>query len=283
MKILMVINPISGDEDKDHLIDLVKSKTDKEIDIFKTSGEEDCKKISQQLEQNDYERILVAGGDGTIKLVAESMDSHQIPIGIIPLGSANGLATDLNIPLEEEAYINIALGENKRTIDAININDELCLHISDLGLNAELIKEYQNGKVRGKLGYALKTIPTLFKNQGAFNFTIITDEKEIHRYGIMLAIANSRKFGTGAIVNKNGKIDDGIFELLIFKSLDVIEILKTLDEEAEISPEFLEIIPSKKVKIKTVKKIDFQIDGEYLESTNEINAEILPNRLTVFC
>lgn len=283
MKFLFIINPISGNEDKSHLLKQVKAKLREkdEIEIFKTSGKNDLKKLKTKLSETKFDRVLVAGGDGTIKLAAEAMGEDSLPMGILPAGSANGLANDLNLPLEAKNFIPIALYGKTRKIDAIHINDQLGLHISDFGLNAELIKEYESSSLRGKLGYALNSISTLFQSKGPYDFKIETKEETFHKKGIMLALANSKKFGTGSVVNPKGKIDDGIFEILLFKKLDLIEILKTLNEGSELSSDFIECFPVKEVTITTKKPVDFQIDGEYCNSLQEVKAQILPKKLEV--
>ncbi len=283
MKFLFIINPISGNEDKSHLLKQVKNNLHKgdEIEVFKTSGENDIQKLRDELSQTDFDRVLVAGGDGTIKLAAEAMGKDSLPIGILPAGSANGLANDLNLPLEPKNFVPIALYGDTRKIDAININDQLGLHISDFGLNAELIKEYESSSLRGKLGYAINSISTLFQSKGPYEFEIKTEKETFHKKGIMLALANSKKFGTGAVVNPKGKIDDGIFEILLFKKLDLIEILKTLNEGNELSTDFVECFPVKEVIITTKKPVNFQIDGEYCNSLQEVKAKILPKKLEV--
>lgn len=283
MQFLFIINPISGNEDKSHLLRMVKAelKTDDKLTIFKTTGENDTEKIQQQLKKENFDRVLVAGGDGTVKLAAEAMGDHALPIGILPAGSANGLASDLDLPEQPKKFIPIALYGKTRKIDAININDELGLHISDFGLNAELIKEYESSSLRGKLGYAINSITTLFQSKGPYEFEISTEKESFTKKGIMLALANSKKFGTGAVVNPKGKIDDGIFEVLLFKKLDLFEILKTLNEGKELSSDFVESFPVKEVKIKTQQKVDFQIDGEYCKAISEVNAKILPNKLEI--
>lgn len=283
MQFLFIINPISGNEDKSHLLRMVKAelKTDDKLTIFKTTGENDTEKIQQQLKKENFDRVLVAGGDGTVKLAAEAMGDHALPIGILPAGSANGLASDLDLPEQPKKFIPIALYGKTRKIDAININDELGLHISDFGLNAELIKEYESSSLRGKLGYAINSITTLFQSKGPYEFEISTEKETFTKKGIMLALANSKKFGTGAVVNPKGKIDDGIFEVLLFKKLDLFEILKTLNEGKELSSDFVESFPVKEVKIKTQQKVDFQIDGEYCKAISEVNAKILPNKLEI--
>ena len=167
MQFLFIINPISGNEDKSHLLRMVKAelKSDDKLTVFKTTGENDTEKIQQQLKKENFDRVLVAGGDGTVKLAAEAMGDHALPIGILPAGSANGLASDLDLPEQPKKFIPIALYGKTRKIDAININDELGLHISDFGLNAELIKEYESSSLRGKLGYAINSITTLFQSK----------------------------------------------------------------------------------------------------------------------
>ncbi|TQD39449.1 diacylglycerol/lipid kinase family protein [Haloflavibacter putidus] len=287
MEILMVINPVSGNQDKAFLVRKLRHFLEPKdtLELYKTNGQNDKEQIANLLQKNNFDRILVAGGDGSIKMLAECLQNPETPatpIAILPAGSANGLASDLNLPQTPETFLKVALGNKTRTIDAININNELGLHISDFGLNAELIKEFTNSSIRGKLGYALNSIPTLIQNEGPYPFTIKTKEKKFTRQAIMIALANSKKFGTGAIVNPDGKIDDGIFELLIFKKLDVLEILKTLNEEAEMSKDFVEIIPLKEVKISTPKPVSFQIDGEYCEDLTNVSAKIVPKILEVY-
>ncbi|SHI55416.1 lipid kinase, YegS/Rv2252/BmrU family [Mesonia phycicola] len=283
MNFLFIINPISGNEDKTHLLKMVKNKLNREhqLSIYKTTGKDDLHKIKDKLLNQKFDRVLVAGGDGTIKMIAEAMGENQLPIGIIPAGSANGLASDLDIPDNAKDFVPIAMFGETKKIDAIQINDQLGLHISDFGLNAELIKEFESSFLRGKLGYAINSITTLFQSKGPYEFEIITPTETLHKKGIMLALANSKKFGTGAVINPNGKIDDGIFEILIFKKLDVLEILKTLDIDKQLSSDFVECIPVKKVTIKTKIPVDFQIDGEYCKSLKEVNAHILPKKLKI--
>lgn len=283
MKILLVVNPISGDKDKTELIDLVKNNIDQDCSLieYRTSGENDVEEIREIIQRERLDRILIAGGDGTVKVVAEAMDDLQICIGILPAGSANGLANDLNLPLEPEEFVKTALGDQTKLIDIICINNQFGLHISDFGLNAHLIKEYEGSRIRGIFGYAINSIPTLIQNEGPYDFTIQTEKETYSRTAIMLAIANSKKFGTGAIVNPDGEIDDGIFEILVFKKFDLLEILKTLNKETEISTDFIEVISAKKVKITTKKPVPFQIDGEYCDELTKVEAYILPRRLKI--
>lgn len=282
--VLFVVNPISGAIEKKDLIEQVRKKIKKieaTLFIYLTTGTDDCASIEKRIMDLKPCRILVAGGDGTIKAVAEALKGRDIPLGIIPAGSANGLAVNLNLPTEVDGQLDIAFGDSFRNIDIIHIGKELCLHMSDFGLNAELIKKYENSNVRGKFGYLLQSIPTLVQSNYPFQFKIETNNTTFNTQGILLAIANAKSYGTGATVNPQGKIDDGFFEILIFKNFDFIEILKTLRNEVVLDPEFVEVISTQKARISCESPVAFQIDGEYLGEKNEIEVSITPRYLVL--
>lgn len=280
--ILLVVNPISGNLNKEMIVKkITTSLKETKVRIYNTCGKKDKKKIAHIFQESCPNRVLIVGGDGTIKVVAEAMGDNKVILGIIPAGSANGLANDLELPMELEEAITVALGENSRELDVICLNDQLSLHISDLGLNAELIKNYELSSFRGKFGYAINSISALYNSNMPYTFVIDANGKSTKHQAIMVAIANSRKFGTGALINPRGKIDDGKFEILVFKKFDVLEILKTLQGELEMSPDFVEIIVATKATITTSVPIDFQIDGEYCDALKKVKAEIIPKKLRV--
>lgn len=275
--VLLVVNPISGDLDKSNLLDQVKKEIiniKASLVVFSTKGENDAAELTNSIIKHNPCRIICAGGDGTIKLVAEALESRKIPVGIIPAGSANGLASNLELPVNLNEQIITALGDDINAIDIILIDDEVCLHMSDFGLNAELIRNYEKSAVRGKIGYLLQSIPTLVESEYPFQFVIEANNKIIETEGILVAIANARSYGTGATVNPKGKIDDGKFEILIFKNFDVIEILKTLRNEVELDPEFMETLQTTEARISCVKPVAFQIDGEFLGERQDVHVKI---------
>jgi len=280
----MVVNPISGGKDKSDIIEEVEkqvSERNLELEIYYTSGKGDKEALFSIIEDYDPQRILSVGGDGTIKLIAELLTDDSIPIGIFPAGSANGLAENLNLDGNNAELTRIALGNKFRLIDAILINDELCLHISDIGLNAALIKNYQEGNIRGKLGYLIQSIPTLIKSDFPFQFKIEVDGKEISRKAVLIAVANAKKYGTGSKINPNGRYDDGKFEILIFKEFNIPQILQTFREHVNLDEDFLEIISAVEAKIFSQKNIPFQIDGEYRGDIKEVTARISPVKIKI--
>ena len=282
--VLLVVNPISGALDKTDLIQQIElevKKIDARLNIFQTTGEVDLRNLEKRIQEFQPCRILIAGGDGTIKLTAEAIKEERIPVGIIPAGSANGLAANLDLPVTLEKQIHIALGDTFQKIDIIEVNGEFCLHIADFGVNAELIGKYAESNIRGKLGYILHSIPTLIDSEYPFKFKIEANNQTFNKEGILLAIANANSYGTGAKVNPHGKIDDGYFEILIFKHFDIIKILKTLRNEVDYDPEFMETLSTKEAIISCASPVAFQIDGEYLGRKKSIHAKILPTQLTI--
>ena len=283
-EVLLIVNPISGDLEKEETILEIKKHLQKKSVNFRqinTSGKDDKEQIQNILDQHQIERVIAVGGDGTINMVAEAIKSYQIPLGIIPAGSANGLARNLNLPLALKDQIQVALNEQFINLDLLCLNGNICLHMADLGINAELVKNYEGSILRGKIGYLLQCLPTLIESEFPFKFEIETGDQKLLKQGILLGFANAKMYGTGANVNPEGKPDDGIFELLIFKNFDITEILKTLRDEVDVNTDFVEIIPAKEASIKCKNPVAFQIDGEYIGQETEISIEILPEKLKI--
>lgn len=283
-EVLLVVNPISGQTDKKKIISIVQQELDEKnlnFHLYATTGENDKENIQSVINENNIERLIVAGGDGTINLVAEVIKKTKVTMGIITAGSANGLAENLNLPQILEEQLEIALGSNFIDLDILCLNGTVCLHIADLGINAELIQNYENSSIRGKVGYFLNSIPTLIHSEYPFDFNIKTNKTTRDATAVLLGIANANKYGTGANVNPPGKPNDGVFEILVFKKLNLLEILKTLRNEMDLDSDFVEIIPATSAKISCKKPVSFQIDGEYIGKETEIEIKILPEKLRI--
>ena len=283
--VLIVINPKAGSlnkEEKEKVVQkLYNMITDKgwTHELYKTTGENDGDAILKLTQKTSFDRVVIIGGDGTINLVAHGLREHPVLLGVIPSGSANGLAFNLNLPDKLEEQIEVALGDKFIEIDHLKINENSCLHIADLGLNAELIHNFQDSGIRGKFGYLLQSIPTLIHTEGPFAFEIEIDGKLMERSGILLAIANAKHYGTGATINPNGRMDDGKFEVLVFKELNTLEIIKTIYDKVDLSTDFAECFSTDKVVITTKNPVPFQMDGEPMGKTNKVEASIYPKRL----
>lgn len=283
-EVLLVVNPISGGISKEEIMDKVEKKLEEHsanFHLYKTTGKEDKKEIRDLIEEKEIDHVLIAGGDGTINLVAEAVKDLDLSIGILPAGSANGLAVNLGLPRQVDRQLEIALGDHFINLDVLCVNNVICLHMSDLGLNAELIRNYEDSPIRGKFGYLIQSVPTLIQSEFPFHFTIETDEFSREEKAVLLGIANAKKYGTGANVNPKGEPDDGVFEILIFKRLNFMEILKMLRNEVDLDPSVVEIIPTKSARIHCRKPESFQADGEYMGKVTDIEIKILPEKLRI--
>jgi YegS/Rv2252/BmrU family lipid kinase len=282
--IIMVVNPISGDVDKTQFVEAASFFTETEnleLILYETTGKADIANIRELYKQYTPERILIAGGDGTIKIVAEAVQHHDVILGILPAGSANGLSVDLNLPATLEENLKIAFYGNYIEMDMISINGKKSLHLSDIGLNADLVKNYENSETRGMWGYAIQAYTTLKDLQDPFEATITANNQTINCVARMIVIANSQKYGTGVIINPDGVMNDGKFELVILKNLDLIVFGKIITGNMPIESDDIEIISTDRASIKTNIPVNFQIDGEYCGAENNLEISILHKQLKV--
>lgn len=282
--IIMVVNPISGDVDKAQFVETASffaKKENLELILYETSGENDLANIRELYKEYLPERILVAGGDGTIKMVAEAIEKQDVIIGILPAGSANGLSVDLNLPLTLEENLEIAFYGNYIEMDMISINGKKSLHLSDIGLNADLVKNYENSETRGMWGYAIQAYTTLIDMQDPFEATITANNQTVTHMARMIVIANSQKYGTGVIINPDGAMNDGKFELVILKNLDLFVFGQIITGFMPIESDDIEIISTDKATIKTNIPVNFQIDGEYCGAESNLEISILYKQLKV--
>ncbi len=282
--VLLIVNPISGGLEKSDIIQETAEfveKIGRKLVIYETSGKKDIPNIQELFTKFNPERVIIAGGDGTIKVVAEALENEDIIFGILPAGSANGLATDLNLLKTIHECLQIAFKDYFIAIDMIEINGANSLHLSDLGLNAELIKNYENSAVRGKIGYALQAVTTLIEREDPFTAVIHVNGTTIECVAQMIVIANSKKYGTGVVINPSGLMDDGKFELIILKNLDLVVLGKIISGNMPIDVNDIQIISSNKANITVSRPVNFQIDGEYRGLQTELNITISPKKIKI--
>ncbi len=282
--VLLVVNPISGGKDKAAIIKAAQSRAEElgyDWTEYETDGKNDIDEIKSLYKKLKPNRVLVAGGDGTIKMTAEALQENDVVIGILPAGSANGLAVDLGFPTGIEDYLDIAFGDHFLEIDMILINGHRSLHLSDVGLNAELIKNYEKSTIRGKLGYALQTVNTLTDEPVVFKACVEVNGQKTEVETKLVVIANSQKYGTGVTVNPVGSMDDGKFEIVLFRNLDLITVGKIIAGNMPLDTGEVEIITASQAIVTTDIPVHFQVDGEYCGEISRLDIEILPRQLKV--
>ncbi len=284
LKILFVLNPVSGGKNKIDWEPLIKkyfTGLSHTIEFFVLSGKDDSGSLQYWFEKFQPERVVAVGGDGTISLVAKQLLGKEMALGILPAGSANGMAKELEIPEKPEEALNIIINGIIRCCDVIKINDkDLCFHLSDLGLNARLIKYFDESPLRGMWGYARMVFKVLWYKK-LLTAHIEADDVDINIRAFMIVIANASKYGTGATINPKGNVTDGRFEIVIVRKLAISELFKMFWSYKNFNPKKVEIFQTKKATITTKKDTHFQVDGEFKGKINKVKAEIITSQLNM--
>lgn len=283
-KVLFVINPGAGAKtgtDWEEIIRAYFADLPHIVYYFVMDDKHDADVLKQFIANIQPDRVVAVGGDGTVTMVSKLVMRTSIAMGILPAGSANGMARELNIPTSPAAALDIIINGSIRRCDLIEINNhDICLHLSDIGLNAQLIKYFDETPWRGKLGYARVAFKTLWRKQHV-QVVITTESREERENVFMVVLANASKYGTGAVINPEGSISDGYFEVVIVKKLAMSELFKMMFRPGRFDPAKIQCFRAKAVSITTKKKVHFQIDGEYKGKVASIQAKILPGQISL--
>lgn len=283
-KLLFVINPVSGGNKKTLWETGIReyfSNKQYHIKIINLVGKNDASLVREYIAVFKPDKVIAVGGDGTIKLVAEQLIDKGIPLGILPAGSANGLANELLIPAAVHEALDVVTTGVLKKIDLIRINDkEISIHLSDMGLNAQVIKYYTMDKGRGKWGYAKAIFRVLLQRQLIRTEMLINGEKHFH-HAFMVVLANARSYGIGALINPNGDLGDGKFEVVVVKELSVWELLKMLLTHKPFNPKKIEVFQTDQIQIAIRKRAYFQVDGEFRGKVTSVKARIMPGVLDI--
>lgn len=282
MKLLFIINPGSGSHDINlkEVISTYFTGKEIEVDLFELPDDCSLDKIKTKINQSKADRVIAVGGDGTLKLVAECMLKTDTPIGIIPAGSANGMAKELGIPTEIEEALKVVETGKLQKIHVVQLNDEICIHLSDLGFNAYLVKKFDTLPERGMWGYAKATWHALW-NHKRMEVELNINGEIIRSKAAMVAIANATMYGSGLKINPDGKLDDELFEIILVKDYSYLEILKIWITRLPFNPKKIEVFQVSEAKISSKHQAHFQVDGEYIGKINAVEAKILPAAITV--
>ncbi|MFW6369654.1 MAG: diacylglycerol/lipid kinase family protein [Bacteroidota bacterium] len=288
MHTLFVINPFSGGRDKTDIekqITTFVGNSRTEIAFYYTTGKNDAKNIKNIIDSDSPERIIAVGGDGTVNLVARLVLNTTMVMGIIPMGSANGLARELNLPTGITDALEVLQLNKIKKIDAIRLNNQhLSVHLCDIGFNARVIERFEKDNIRGMLGYAKHYLNEIGQYH-SFKVSVQPQGKKRRKYkASMLVLANATKYGTGVQINPKGKIDDGKLEIILIRPYTfkhLIHLAWSLITGTLHKLQYVKIFKGKKFTIINHEKQPFQIDGELVEPERKITVEIIPQKLQI--
>ena len=283
MKLLFVVNPISGGVNKEPFLkdaEAICEKYGVEYEIFKTTGKNDEKNLKLILDKFDPDKVASVGGDGTTLFTSIVLRNSKYSLGIIPLGSANGMATELFVnPAPVDALKDIIMSQVVAGLDMVVVNGKhYSIHIGDVGINAQIVDSYEKDKNRGMATYAKYFIEEL-KRISPFDISIKANGKEIKSKGVMVGICNSKKYGTGIPLNLNGNPMDGKFEIVIVENISANSLLKAglskFDDSFYDSQNGM-VISTTEAEINFEQPRLLQLDGEVIGKFSELKVKILP-------
>lgn len=160
--------------------------------------------------------VLAWGGDGTINEVASALAFDDVPMGIVPAGSGNGLARELGISLRPERAIADALQAVPRPMDLGEIDGKLFANIAGIGFDAHIAERFASATRRGFVGYAGITARALTGYVPMTYGITVAGSRTEHR-AILVTIANSAQFGNNARIAPGARVDDGELDLVVME------------------------------------------------------------------
>lgn len=274
---LLIVNPASGNKDNQtELVDNISfNATNYTMSVWNTTGNGDELKIKNLLKKNNYDLVIVGGGDGTIKLIASQLEGLKIPLLPLPFGSANGLSSCLGIQTWEDSIEALKSG-NTIQMDVLDVNGEICLHLCDFGFNAGLIKRFEESDERGMGSYFKSSVAQVFENNKfCFNLELNGKRKMVDTK--MLVIANGDRYGTGAKINPTGKMDDGKFEIIVLNPDNLKEWMALtigFIREDFSDLDFVQTFSGQEVTIENMDNAAFHIDGEMVNPQEKVEIRL---------
>jgi diacylglycerol kinase (ATP) len=229
--------------------------------------------------------VVVGGGDGTLNSAAPGLMASRLPLGIVPLGTANDLARTLGIPPEPERAIEIILGGRTKRIDVGQVDGHPFFNVASLGLSVELARVLTRDVKRrfGRLGYGLAALRVLFRAR-PFYATIVSGSESARVATLQIAVGNGRHYGSGNTVNVDACIDDQRLDLysLEFRRAWKLALMARSFRSGEHGAwEEVRVMCGQAFEIRTRRPRPINADGEIVAQT-PAQFTIAPQAVTVF-
>ena len=247
----------------------------------------DPKNLSQIIRQyqGQTELVIIGSGDGTISAAIEGLLSTQIPLGILPLGTANNLARTLEIPRSLSQACNIIAQGKTRRIDLGCLNGKYFLNVAGLGLSTVINQQVTHEFKRrwGVLAY-IATALKVASQVSPFEVEICWDQQSIKTKTRQVTICNGRFYGSGLIVAEDATIDDQRLDLFSLESQnwwETLTLLPALMRGKYVNCPGIRTLQGTKFELYTPQPCLIDIDGEAIAQT-PAHFHLIPQALSVF-
>jgi YegS/Rv2252/BmrU family lipid kinase len=284
-RIKFIVNPIAGfRRDKQFIIErLQKLSGDFDLVIEKTSCRGEARTMAAAAAREGFDAAVAIGGDGTVNEVASGLIGTDTALGIIPLGSGNGLARSLGIPLSTEQAIAVLCSNGKRRIDVGCAGHRNFFVVTGVGFDAAVGKLFDETSMRGPLPYfylGVKQLMTYQPKEVQLRF----EEKELTLTPFLVTVANTCQYGNGAMIAPHARYDDGQLDICIIAESSKMSIIRHLPHLFNGTIDRVPLIQyyrSTDVVIEGDSPLLFHVDGEPDTVDGALNISILPKALQV--
>jgi YegS/Rv2252/BmrU family lipid kinase len=233
----------------------------------------------------DVDCAIVGGGDGTLNAAAFGVIEAGLPLGILPLGTANDLARTLEIPFDLDGAAQVIADGHTRKIDLGIVNGEPFFNVASLGLSAELAQQLTRDIKRryGRFGYALVALKVLAQAR-PFRATIMSEKESVRVRTLQIAVGNGRFYGGGNAVEKDATIDDrhlDLYSLELDRAWKLALMARSFRHGRHGAWSEVRAVRAREFDIRTRKPKAVNADGEIVTHT-PAHFSIRPAAVTVF-
>ena len=249
--IIYIINPISGTRPRNHLRQIIESKTKQQgfgYSVFPSVENGDYSFLRSLIDEQKITDVVIAGGDGTVSHVVGSLMKEKVNFGIIPCGSGNGLARAAKISRQHEKALEIIFNGKASPIDGFLINNRFACMLAGLGFDAKVAHEFADHPKRGLMTYAQLTLKHFFSIR-PFRFELKVEKETIDTEAFFISIANSNQFGNNFTIAPKASLTDGLLDIVIVTSQNKMSFFFTNTEtgcRVERAANFVFIITKKR-------------------------------------
>ena len=285
-----IVNPISGNGNNlitPKLVSGVFNFDEFKVKIKQTQRPKHAKELALKSIKEGADVIVACGGDGTVNEIASSLVGSNVKLGIVPMGSGNGLASALKIPKSISGALNVIKNSNSTQIDVGEINKHYFFSNTGIGFDANVINNYSKTKQRRLRSYFKASLLTFFNNPPSFSVKITTESKSLRLKPFMVFVSNSNEMGYDISLTPKASIQDGILDAIVVEPLNKLEIIYfgfLLLIKRPQSFKKAHYFLTKNLEITNLEKggVLAQIDGESVQiKANQINIQIKQAALSV--
>lgn len=266
--ILVIINPAARGEKAKALRRKIETFSPR-ADVRMTSAPGEARALAESAARQGCERIVAAGGDGTINEVVNGIAGTNAALGLLPIGTMNVFATELGLPSGNgnlrKCWDIIERGE-ARVIDLARANDAHFVQLAGVGFDAQIVVATSGDFKRtfGPLSYVINA--TQIAAQKPPRLFVKADDG-IAREGSFVLVGNGRHYGGPFVIFKEARLDDGLLDVLIFKNLgylDIVRYLQAIMFGTHTQLADVEYFQTKKVRVRSDEHVPVEVDGEVI-------------------